>query len=144
MRTVWRCLSCNINYVWRFCNFRPQRSWGKVIFSQASVILLTGGWCASCWGGASSQGGLPLGGGSSWEDASSWGGGCFLQGGLLPLGGASSGVLLPRGCFLQGGLVETPHGQLLLRAVCILLEYILFAIVFTICTPSQPAIHTSE
>ena len=24
-------------------NYRPQRSWGKVIFSQASVILLTGG-----------------------------------------------------------------------------------------------------
>ena len=24
--------------------YRPQRSWGKVIFSQASVILLTGGW----------------------------------------------------------------------------------------------------
>ena len=23
--------------------YRPQRSWGKVIFSQASVILLTGG-----------------------------------------------------------------------------------------------------
>ena len=26
----------------RLC-YRPQRSWGKVIFSQASVILLTGG-----------------------------------------------------------------------------------------------------
>ena len=26
-------------------NYRPQRSWGKVIFSQASVILLTGGGC---------------------------------------------------------------------------------------------------
>ena len=24
-------------------NYRPQRSWGKVIFSQASTILLTGG-----------------------------------------------------------------------------------------------------
>ena len=24
-------------------HYRPQRSWGKVIFSQASVILLTGG-----------------------------------------------------------------------------------------------------
>ena len=35
-----------------FCNFyRPQRSWGKVIFSQASVILFTGGGsCLSaCW-----------------------------------------------------------------------------------------------
>ena len=26
--------------------YRPQRSWGKVIFSQASVILFTGGVCA--------------------------------------------------------------------------------------------------
>ena len=31
--------------------YRPQRSWGKVIFSQASVILFTGGGvCLSaCW-----------------------------------------------------------------------------------------------
>ena len=27
------------------CYYRPQRSWGKAIFSQASVILLTGGEC---------------------------------------------------------------------------------------------------
>ena len=33
------------------CFYRPQRSWGKVIFSQASVILFTrGGVCLSaCW-----------------------------------------------------------------------------------------------
>ena len=30
--------------------YRPQRSWGKVIFSQVSVILFTGGVCLSaCW-----------------------------------------------------------------------------------------------
>ena len=31
--------------------YRPQRSWGKVIFSQASVILLTGGevCLSACW-----------------------------------------------------------------------------------------------
>ena len=28
---------------WLYCYYRPQRSWGKVIFSQASVILFTGG-----------------------------------------------------------------------------------------------------
>ena len=88
-------------------SYRPQRSWGKVISSQASVILLTGVG-ASSRGGASSQGG-----------ASSWGG-------VLPPGGASSrGV-----CFLPGGLVETtthPPGRLLLRAVRILLECILVA-----------------
>ena len=38
----------------RFVNYlnfyRPQRSWGKVIFLQASVILFTGGVCLSaCW-----------------------------------------------------------------------------------------------
>ena len=32
-------------------NYRPQRSWGKVIFSQASVILSTGGGMRGCWGG---------------------------------------------------------------------------------------------
>ena len=31
-------------------HYHPQRSWGKVIFSQASVILFTGGVCLSaCW-----------------------------------------------------------------------------------------------
>ena len=32
-------------------HYRPQRSWGKVIFSQASVILLTGGGSglSACW-----------------------------------------------------------------------------------------------
>ena len=61
-------------------NYRPQRSWGKVIFSQASVILLTGR-------NASSRGCFLLGG--------CFLGGCFLGGvppprGELPPGGASS------------------------------------------------------
>ena len=35
-------------YIYHF--YRPQRSWGKVIFSQACVILFTGGVCLSaCW-----------------------------------------------------------------------------------------------
>ena len=42
-------------------NYRPQRSWGKVIFSQASVILLTGDGASSRGGGASSWGVLPGG-----------------------------------------------------------------------------------
>ena len=29
--------------LWHSCCYRPQRSWGKVMFLQASVILLTGG-----------------------------------------------------------------------------------------------------
>ena len=30
-----------------YYNYRPQRSWGKVMFSQACVILFTGGLSAS-------------------------------------------------------------------------------------------------
>ena len=61
----------------RYNFYRPQRSWGKVIFSQASVILLTGG------GGASSRG---------WGDSS--GGGGASSGGVLPaVGGGGDGVL---------------------------------------------------
>ena len=46
----------NIKVTYFQCDYyHPQRSWGKVIFSQASVILLTGG-------GVCSQGGLLLGG----------------------------------------------------------------------------------
>ena len=38
-------------------SYCPQRSWGKVIFSQASVILSTG------WGGGPAPGGSAPGGG---------------------------------------------------------------------------------
>ena len=60
------------------CNYRPQRSWGKVMFLQASVILLTGGVC-------------------------SWGGGDLLWGGAWSWGGLLPGGSAPGGC-----LVETP------------------------------------
>ena len=43
--------------------YRPQRSWGKVIFSQASVILLTGG------GSASVNAGIPPGPGTPRDQA---------------------------------------------------------------------------
>ena len=43
------------------CFYRPQRSWGKVIFSQVSVILSTWGGCAwsrgAAWSGGSAPGG---------------------------------------------------------------------------------------
>ena len=103
--------------------YRPQRSWGKVIFSQASVILLTGGY-ASFRGVLPRGGVLPPGAGG----ASSGGGGCFLRVGALPPGGV---MLPPRGCFLlwgallRGGPGGDPPGRLLLRAARILLECIL-------------------
>ena len=71
--------------------YRPQRSWGKVIFSQASVILLTGGGCFL--GGVLPPGGYFLQGGASsrGRGASSGGvGGASSFGGVLPLRGASS------------------------------------------------------
>ena len=63
----------------------PQRSWGKVIFSQASVILLTGGTLPPGGGGV-----LPRG----------WGVDASSQGGASSRGGV--------GCFLGGCVVETP------------------------------------
>ena len=46
-------------------NYHPQRSWGKVIFSQASVILLTGGG-VHVWGGMFGRGGHVWLGGHVW------------------------------------------------------------------------------
>ena len=88
--------------------YRPQRSWGKVIFSQASVILSTGG------------GPVPGGPGS---------GGVPAPGGVPALGGVPG----PRGgAWSWRCLVETPLGRLLLRVVRILLESILVQSVFTV------------
>ena len=133
-------------YFWIVNCYRPQRSWGKVIFSQVSVILLTGGvpppgrggaFSGGCLlgGGASSRGCLlPEGGGASSRGCLLWevcllpaGGGAFSGGassrGVPPLGGASSwGEWLVLGVWGTGG---DPLGRLLLRAVRILLECIL-------------------
>ena len=62
---------------WKPHFYRPQRSWGKVIFSQASVILFTGG--LSGPGGLSGQGGCLVPGGA-WSGAGSGpGGGCLVE-----------------------------------------------------------------
>ena len=54
--------------------YRPQRSWGKVMFLQESVILSTGGWCA--WpGGVHGRGACMAGGGMHGE-----GGPCIAGG----------------------------------------------------------------
>ena len=56
---------------WMFNFYRPQRSTGKVIFSQASVILSTGGGCCSrggvCLPWGSTLGGAWSGGGAWWR-----------------------------------------------------------------------------
>ena len=98
----------------------PQRSWGKVIFSQVSVILLTGGMSAP--GGVCSRGVY-----SQW-------GVC-----LLPRGVSAPGGICFRGCLLPGGVCfwggvcsqggvpggDPPLERPLLWAVRILLKCIL-------------------
>ena len=84
--------------------YRPQRSWGKVIFSQASVILLTGGVPGP-------EGVLDPGGVSAPEGMPGWGvsgpqGACLLLGGCLVWGVPGLGG----GHLLLGDLVETPPG----------------------------------
>ena len=123
--------------------YRPQRSWGKVIFSQASVILFTGG-------GVVSQHALQVVSQHALQQVS---GGrypsmpCRCPGphpggkfrGIWPDGGVcrptpkgevegdlAGGCLLPGGCLLLGGSGDPP-GRLLLWAVRILLECILVA-----------------
>ena len=65
------CLSVKLSRLFTH-NYRPQRSWGKVIFSQVSVILSTGGggrgmWHPSmpCSRGVSDPGGVAWSGGSA-------------------------------------------------------------------------------
>ena len=68
---------------WVF-HYRPQRSWGKVMFLQASVILLTGGVWSRGWGVSGPRGVSAPRGVCS--------GGCLLpgEGYLLPGGGVSA------------------------------------------------------
>ena len=66
--------------------YRPQRSWGKVIFSQASVILSRGGVCSrGClvrgWGGAGPGGWSGPGGRLFWGcQGGAWSGGIWSGG----------------------------------------------------------------
>ena len=98
-------------------NYRPQRSWGKVIFSQASVILSTGG-MRGCWGCA-----------WLWEGmCGCWGGmhGCqgvyVVAGGCVACRDVGWHVWL-RGC--RGGVRRARRDTVNERVVCILLECIL-------------------
>ena len=131
---------CELSTLSRYITcYRPQRSCGKVMFSQASVILFTGGVSVpACSTGHMTRGslsrrvsvwGIPV-----W-DLSGWRGLCLggCPGGLC-LGdlcpGDLSGGSLSRGSLSRGGLSpgvsvrETPpYGNK--RVVCILLECIL-------------------
>ena len=98
-------------------HYRPQRSWAKVMFLQASVILSTGGCTWSGPGGCtwSGRGGVPglVLGGCTWSGprgvylTGTWSGGCVPGPGreYLVLGGVPS----PRGVYLVRG-VPGPGG----------------------------------
>ena len=93
-------------------HYRPQRSWGKVIFPHASVILLTGGLSAPggvvCSRGVSALGVSALGVSAP---GGVWSGGCLLPGGVCSGGDVCSlgdlvwRVSAPGGCVLQGSLL---------------------------------------
>ena len=91
--------------------YRPQLSRGKVIFSQASVILSRGGVCSR--GGVWFKG-VCLVGGVSDPGGCLISGGCLLPGWCLLLGGVCSG-----GCLLPGGEYLVLGG-----AWCILVRFI--------------------
>ena len=108
-------------HVRSFAHYRPQRSWGKVVFSQASVILLTGGACVVAPGGGMHgffRGGTVCvvftGGGSVHG---------FCQGGVhgFFLGGHA--------WFFWGGVRRIRRDMVNERAVRILLECILVTVV---------------
>ena len=88
--------------------YRPHRSWGKVIFSQACVILFTGGTCVA--GGVRGRGCVARG--PAWPGACMAGGWCmagrrvWLAGGGVWLGGCA----WPRGACMASGKGGM-HGQ---------------------------------
>ena len=89
-------------YFYHQHNYRPQRSWGKVMFFTGVCDSVNGGGVPGPGGGVPGPGG------------------CLLPGGLLP-GGQSRGVSAPGG----GAWWRPPPGRPVLQAVRILLECIL-------------------
>ena len=100
-----------LTLTYSICNFNAvhiYRSWGKVIFSRASVILFTGG----VWSGGSGPRGHLVWGGCLVQWAPGWG--CLVRG-CLVLGVPGPGGAWFRGVWSggsglrgEGCLVETP------------------------------------
>ena len=116
--------------------YRPQRSWGKVIFSQASVILSTGGGACVVAGGACvvSRGACMIARRHVWLLGGVWlpGGVCMVAGGhVWLLGGMRccrgwGACMVARGCaWLWGGVHGIWRDTFNEWAVRILLECIL-------------------
>ena len=135
MYVQWRCLAIGV----RLSYYRPQRSWGKVIFSQASVILSTGGACVvaggvrGCWGACVVVGGCVVARGHAWLPGGMCGcqgacvvmwGVCMVVGGMCGSGGHA--------WWLEGGMRGIQRDTVNKQAVRILLECIL---VLSFCHP---------
>ena len=106
---VWKNIFPNLTIL---CLLPPATKLGKVIFSQASVILSTGG-----GGGipACIAGGIPacLAAGLGWGGGSILLGRVYCQGGAWSGGVPGPGSLLPGRCLVQGGLSRPiPKGEI--------------------------------
>ena len=111
-----------------WCCYRPQRSWGKVIFSQASVILSTGGGVVSQHALQEvSQHALQQGGVLSQHALQVVSQHALQQGECAIPSCLAAGEACSRGGLLRGVCAwwRPPPGRPLLRVVRILLECIL-------------------
>ena len=86
--------------------YRPQRSWGKVLFSQVSVILFRGGVCGrgTCMG-VCVAGGVCGREGHAWKGHVWWG--ACMAGGVCGRGMCTVGGMHRRGMCVVGGM----HGR---------------------------------
>ena len=101
-----------VSVIFSGCNDRPQRSWGKVMFSQACVILFTGGGHAWLLGVVSTRmvaRGACVVGGHVWLPGGMHGywGACVVVGGVH---GCWGGVWLLGDAWLPGGHAWLPGG----------------------------------
>ena len=87
-----------------FIYYRPQRSWGKVIFSQACVILFTGGGRVWPGGGGVLWQGACMAGGHAWLGEACMAGGVHGWGGMCGWGHVWQGVCMAGGHVWQGSL----------------------------------------
>ena len=137
LRLHWASESMLIKLLRFLNNYRPQRSWGKVIFSQASVILLTGGcvWRGGhVWQGGHAWQGACVAGGHVWVGVC-MAGGCMVGGACMAgvhawgvgcMHGEGAGMHGKRGaCMMKGGM----HG----KEACVVKG------VWYACPPSHPS-----
>ena len=112
--TTWTYVGSTYTY------YRPQRSWGKVMFSQACVILFTGG-VRGCWGGAWLPGGVHGCQGHVWLPGACMvaGGWCMVAGGHVWLPGGACMCGCQGVCVVTGGYVWLLGGHAWQGGACV-------------------------